>query len=86
MIKIIVNNGQIRAARKWCQENLGAIPLKSIEKNVEKKILIHQSPNYYFGGKVYDEKEARWLHRFSKPNIFHFSNEDDAMAFKLRWL
>lgn len=84
-IKIDLEGKELRRARFWCRENFGEIPLKDTTEKVRRKIMANV--NYqYFGGKVYDNEKARWIHRFNKPEIFHFRHEEDAMAFKLMWL
>jgi hypothetical protein len=63
-----------RAARRWCREHFGDIPLKSIPQ---------WRRNYPL---VYDRKTAKWLHWIGDyPYKFYFREEADAMFFKLIW-
>ena len=35
--------------------------------------------------KKYDEKKKKWVRDYNKQPSYRFQDEDDAMAFKLRW-
>ena len=69
-----------KKARRWCYEEFGKIPLKNIQRK-----------NYY-APNVYDKENARWYNKIgehskkSNMKAFYFKNEEDAMAFKLKWL
>lgn len=73
MYKLTVDKN-IDNAREWCKEHFGEIPLKKV-------------PHNWKCGKqfAYDDKKARWIHRYANKGIFRFKDEIDAMAFKLKW-
>lgn len=72
MIKVIIKNEkEVNAARNWCEENFGEIPIKKIRK---RRGLI----------RAYDNKNARWLHWYTKDKYtFYFRENIDAITFKL---
>lgn len=78
--KLEVPEELVKKARLWCREEFGPIPLKTIHRK-----------NYY-APNVYDKENARWYNKVgeyskkSNKTAFYFKNEEDAMAFKLRWM
>jgi len=67
-----------RKARKWCTEQFGKLGL--INKKIKKGWIISS---------VYDVENNSWYNKLggkANPCAFHFKDECDAMAFKLRWL
>lgn len=78
----------IKEARAWCKKNYGKIPLITVESLDRKsRQRIRFSSRYKFRlNHVYDDKNARWIHRLGKPYLFHFRDEKDMVEFGLKWL
>lgn len=79
----LTSDKDAKKARKWCKENFGDIPLRVLT-------IVHNKNNKKTRWKerfeIYDEDNARWVHRLNDPTRFKFQDEEDAMAFKLVWL
>ena len=76
---------KIVKARKWCRQNFGEIPLKTIGRSYNRKKYSDKKPAGFALTHVYDQKNARWLHRMKQAKYFYFRNQSDAIQFKLVW-
>lgn len=82
--RILINDEQNPlAARRWCYDNFGFIPIRFLNyKSAKGKMIYTQT-------RIYDEQNAKWCNRINNHRwnnrAFYFKEAGDAMFFKLLW-